>query len=302
MYRVSIVTPSFNQAQYIEKTIESVLQQSEIELEYIIIDGASTDGSVERIRKYELDPRIHWVSEPDSGPASAINKGWEKSSGDYLCWINSDDYYLDASSIVSQVRFLEENNADLVFGDSVYVSIDGERIQPLNGSRYSRDKLLTFSIPAQPTLVMRKSVFEQVGKLNETLACVFDSEYWLRASDRGCKFAYNPKLIAAYRIHPHSITVSADDKMYREKLSLISRFTQNGNQSRILSAKVALAEATISLDRRKYRRAIRLFIDSIHFALIFRQTLWAPAFLLSFIGLSQPIRNWLRHIRRRRAM
>ena len=124
--KISIVTPSFNQAQYLEETIRSVLLQGYPNLEYIIIDGGSTDGSVEIIKKYE--PWLtYWVSEPDSGQSHAINKGFRKSTGEIMAWINSDDYYEgDAFSTIAET-FIMTTNTLWVAGKCEFIDIDGQK-------------------------------------------------------------------------------------------------------------------------------------------------------------------------------
>jgi len=116
---VSIITPSYNQADFLEYTIQSVLKQDYLNLEYGIVDGGSADGSLEILKKY--DPHLSWwISEPDQGQAQAINKGMARTKGNIIAWINSDDIYLP-NAIKQAVKAIEEHEVDLVFGDAVTI-------------------------------------------------------------------------------------------------------------------------------------------------------------------------------------
>lgn len=203
--RVSVVTPSFNQGQFIEETIRSVLLQGYPDLEYIIIDGGSGDASVGIIRKYE--PWLaQWVSEPDRGQSDAINKGWRRCRGDILAWLNSDDTYLPGA-IRTQVNALcQHPECGIVYGDALHVDENGKTIYTWYGRPYSVIELLRVSIPAQPTVFIRRTVVEKVGEINPNFKYTMDSEYWVRAS-KVTDFWYEAKCIATYRLHSRSKTV-----------------------------------------------------------------------------------------------
>src|SRR5688572_29578312 len=143
MTLVSIVTPSFNQAAYLEQTIRSVLEQDHPHVEYIVIDGASTDSSNEIIKKYESN-LTYWVSEKDNGQAQAINKGFARASGDIAAWLNSDDYYLPGT--ISEVVKIFKKHPDvaLIHGDMLAVDELGETINRLNYKQLTLEDLLCF--------------------------------------------------------------------------------------------------------------------------------------------------------------
>ena len=153
---VSIVTPSYNQAQYLEQTLRSVLEQDYPRIEYMVIDGASTDGSVEIIRKYE-DRLAYWVSEKDSGQAEAINKGFTRASGDIIAWLNSDDYFLPGAVGAAVKAFDENPDVLLVYGDMLAVDERGRTINQLKYRQLTLDDLLCFQIIGQPAVFMRRS-------------------------------------------------------------------------------------------------------------------------------------------------
>jgi glycosyltransferase involved in cell wall biosynthesis len=179
--RISIVTPSFNQARFIEETIRSVLLQGYPDLEYIIIDGGSTDDSVEIIRKYE--PWLaHWISEKDRGQSNAINKGWNCSSGTILAWLNSDDYYFpDTIKFVAE-EFVANGKYKILVGTGVIVDQSGRHLLKKFPGTFSAIDMLRLcgATPSQPAVFLRRMVFDTFGELNEDLHYVMDWEYWIR--------------------------------------------------------------------------------------------------------------------------
>jgi len=183
--KISVVTPSYNQARFIEQTIRSVLLQEYPNLEYIIIDGGSSDGSVEIIRKYE--PWLaYWVSEPDRGQSHAINKGFERATGEILCWLNSDDYYLPNALLAVGGLLAEGSGHYAVTGHCLKVYQDGRPAMELEGGYESRRRLLQFwrgYQMHQPATFWRREVFEKVGWLDEELHLIMDFDYWARISE-----------------------------------------------------------------------------------------------------------------------
>jgi len=182
--KISVITPSYNQAGFIEQTIRSVLLQGYPNLEYIIIDGGSSDGSREIIRKY--GPWLaYWVSEPDKGQSHAINKGFERATGEVLCWLNSDDYYLP-DALLTVGRTLVEGAGNYVLtGHCLKVYQDGRPAAPIEGRYENRRRLLQFWKGYQihqPATFWRREVFEKVGWLDEELHLIMDFDYWARIS------------------------------------------------------------------------------------------------------------------------
>jgi GT2 family glycosyltransferase len=193
--RVSVVTPCFNAAQSVEATVCSVLAQTYAPIEYIVMDGGSTDGTPDIARRYA--DRLTLVSEPDSGQTNAINKGWHRATGDVLAWLNADDQYFP-DTVETAVRFLQAHpDVGWVYGTPVSVGADG---QPLPFRRASLpwdyDKLLSVgAFVSQPTVFLRRSVVEAAGPLDETLDYTMDYEYWLRIG-RQFPAAYVPEIKA----------------------------------------------------------------------------------------------------------
>jgi glycosyltransferase involved in cell wall biosynthesis len=181
--RVSIVTPSYNQGQFIEETIRSVLLQGYPDLEYIIIDGGSTDGSVDIIRKYE--PWLaYWVSEPDKGQADAINKGWRKATGEFLSWLNSDDILLPNALVQAVSHLVANRDSLLVYCDQRVIDENSNTLFEIHLPDFElRDVIRSWLNPVnQPGFLMRSEVLKCVGFLDENLSFSMDFDYWLRIS------------------------------------------------------------------------------------------------------------------------
>lgn len=196
---VSIITPSFNQARYLEDTIRSVLDQDYPNLEYSVIDGASSDGSVDIIRKY-ADKLAWWVSERDSGQAEAINKGLARAKGEIVAWLNSDDYYLPGAISAAFKAFNENPDVALVYGNMLAVDEKGETINILKYNQLDLADLLCFQIIGQPAVFFRRYVLEKAGGLDTTYHFLLDHHLWLRIALQG-QILHVDETWAAARYH-----------------------------------------------------------------------------------------------------
>jgi len=197
---ISIVTPSYNQAQYLESTMRSVLLQGYPRLEYIIIDGGSTDGSVDIIRKYE--PWLaYWVSERDEGQAHAINKGFERAKGDILAWLNSDDQYCERALVRTVEIFVEHPEAELMYGDCEMIDAQGRVIDYLEGRTGGLEDLLARDFIPQPSAFFRRKAWDAVGGLDPDLRYILDFDLWIRMVLGGVKSLYVPAVFSRFRWH-----------------------------------------------------------------------------------------------------
>ena len=197
--RISIVTPSFNQAATLEETIRSVLLQGYPNLEYIIIDGGSSDASREIIQKYE--PWLtYWVSEPDRGQSHAINKGWRKSTGEILAWINSDDLY-EKNALFSIADFFNDNkNIGMVYGDCQVIDINGNLLRDTPTRAFDFKSLVcNHWFISQPASFFKKEMVHAVGDIDESLHLIMDWDLYLRAALKGFAISYLPKPLAKFR-------------------------------------------------------------------------------------------------------
>jgi len=181
---VSIVTPSYNQARFLEQTIQSVLCQTYPNIEYAIVDGNSTDGSLKIIQKYKK--QLAWfVSEKDRGQAEAINKGFKRVKGEFIAWLNSDDLFLPGA-VEAAVRILSEYpNAAFVHGDVLAVDADGRVLNKIGYKDWGLSDLMKFRIIGQPAVFMRKSMLEKAGFLDPSYHLLLDHQLWLRLGQWG---------------------------------------------------------------------------------------------------------------------
>lgn len=219
MTLVSIITPSYNQAAYLEQTITSVLGQDRAEIEYIVIDGGSTDGSVDIIKKYS-SRLAYWVSEKDKGQAEAINKGFAKATGEIIAWLNSDDYYL-AGAVAAAVRVFEQNpDVVLVYGNMLSVDEHGKTFNTLKYKQLTLEDLLCFQIIGQPAVFMRRSALQQAGGLNLDFHFLLDHHLWIRMAQRG-RILHVPQTWAAARYHAEAKNIAKAAEFGREAFRIL---------------------------------------------------------------------------------
>ncbi len=248
---VSIVTPSYNQARFLEATIQSVLQQDYPHIEYFVIDGGSSDGSQEIIERY-ADRLAGWVSETDQGQTDAINKGFTRARGEVLAWLNSDDTY-QPGAVREAVEYLQSHpEAGMVYGDTNFIDEDGRVIGrfPARQTDYRRLRQGYVHIPQQASF-FRTELWRQVGPLDPSFYFAMDYDLWVRLAGRA-PLVYLPRLWANFRLHGGGKTVAADDRCWPEMLRVHLR--DGGSRFSILYAKFLLrrvAAPYINWRRRK---------------------------------------------------
>lgn len=214
---VSVITPSYNQAQYLEATIRSVLEQDYDAVEYIIIDGGSTDGSVDIIRRY-ADRLAYWVSEKDRGQTDALNKGFARARGDILAWLNSDDTY-EPGAIREAVDYLKAHpEAGMVYGDANFIDEHGRVIGRFPSAQTDYRRLRNGYVHvAQQSSFFRADLWRKVGPLDPTFYFAMDYDLWVRLAAEA-PLHYIPRLWANFRLHSNAKTVAADDRCWPEML------------------------------------------------------------------------------------
>ena len=217
--RLTVITPSLNQAKYLERALRSVLDQAYPDLEYIVMDGGSTDGSVDILRRYD-DQLAYWVSEPDQGQSWAINRAIERSTGEVISYINSDDYYLPGAFEAALPRF-QDPAVRWVAGATEYREVDGTLEThwipgPPEGLR-GRWVRNSWYVP-QASSFWRRDVFDEFGLLREDLDFVFDTEFGLRVALGGVQPLTFDRSLAIRYLHPEAKSAdrSRFDKEYKQ--------------------------------------------------------------------------------------
>ena len=211
--KISLVTPSYNQGHFLEETILSVLTQRYPSLEYFIIDGASTDDSVEVMRRY--DDRIdYWVSEPDKGQTEAINKGLARATGEIVSFINSDDVYRPGALHTVGRYFAEHPECMWICGTSLTFGLPDRApgimdVPPMDNIAA---RLLIETFLPTPSMFWRRRAFEEFGLFDETLNYSFDLEHWMRMLVGGVEYHRIDRPLSAFRLHPSSKSVSLRER------------------------------------------------------------------------------------------
>jgi glycosyltransferase involved in cell wall biosynthesis len=194
-----IVTPSFNTGRYLGAAVQSVLRQDWPEVDYIVMDGGSTDESVDVLKSF--GSRLRWVSQKDNGQSDAINRGFAQSGGEILGWLNSDDTYAPGAFRAVAEYFAAHPDVDLVYGDADYTDAGGNFIAPcVHIEPYSRRRLFYYSdFIVQPAAFFRRRAFDAVGGTDPSIHWAMDYDLWLRMVANGSRVAYLPRLLAHFR-------------------------------------------------------------------------------------------------------
>jgi glycosyltransferase involved in cell wall biosynthesis len=280
---VSVVTPSYNQAGFLEDTIKSVLAQDYPAIEYLIVDGGSTDGSVEIIHKYKSE-LTWWVSEPDEGQASAINKGMAKARGEIVAWLNSDDLYLPGAVSRAVAEYQSHPQLGLVFGNAVTIDAGGCPIKELIFPDWQLEDLIGFRIICQPAVFMARELYEQVAGLDLNYHFMLDHHLWIRIASLA-PIQHVPSMLAAARHHEAAKNVSQAAAFGRETLETLEWMETQSDLASLVAAnkRQVLAGA--------YRLNARYLMDGGQYAPALKS--YAQAFI------NQPVytaRHWHRVI------
>lgn len=213
--KITVVTPSYNQGSYIRRTIESVLSQGIEDLEYIVMDGGSSDETVSILKEYS--DRLIWKSEKDNGQTDAVNKGIRAAHGDVIGWLNSDDiYYPGAIHKVLDV-FQNHPEINVVYGNANHIREDNSFIEEYYTEDFNYERLKDVCFICQPSLFFRKKLVDIYGYLDDKLQYCMDYDYWLRLG-KGEKFYRLNELIAGSRLYEDNKTLGARRKVHEEML------------------------------------------------------------------------------------
>jgi glycosyltransferase involved in cell wall biosynthesis len=225
---VSIVTPTLNQGRFIEATINSIRAQTYGHFEHIVVDGGSTDGTLDILRRHEGTYNMRWMSEPDGGMYDAINKGMRLASGEILAYLNSDDLYFPWTLETVVEAFGRRPDADVVHGDVLNIDDDTARQIIYFEPPFDRDNIQTGGTLTQPAVFWRATTFQALGGFDDTLSFVGDLDFWIRAG-KAHRFHKVNELLAIERNHRGTLREGAKDRMVDEIDSLRRRYlTQRG--------------------------------------------------------------------------
>ncbi len=216
---IAVVTPSFNQGQFIERTIDSVLNQDVPEVDYMVIDGDSTDATVDILRG--KGRRLRWVSEKDRGQADAVNKGIRATQGEIIGWLNSDDIYYPGALRAVVDYFTAHPQCDLVFGNANHIDEHDQVIEPYPVEDWNVDRLREVCYLCQPSVFFRRRLVMAHGALDERLQYCMDYEYWLRLGNKGVQAGRLQQCLAGSRLHRATKTLGARVKVHREINSMM---------------------------------------------------------------------------------
>ena len=237
--RISVVTPSFNQGQFLEATLRSVLDQEYGGLEYVVIDGGSTDGSAEIVERY-ASRLAYRVSEPDHGHAHALNKGFARTTGEIMCWINSSDMYYPWTLRTVAEIFTQLPEVEWITGVASWFDITGRLRHVSGGSAPNRYDMMgkSYRMIQQESVFWRRRLWDRAGgRLDERLTCAADLDLWLRFF-RTAAFCYVPVVLGGFRRHDDALGEAGAGLYEREASALHARFVGEQDKRTLARARI----------------------------------------------------------------
>ncbi|MFB6185284.1 MAG: glycosyltransferase family 2 protein, partial [Halobacteriaceae archaeon] len=214
---VSIVTPSYNQGEFIEETLKCIKNQTYENIEHIVVDGSSTDETIDILKQYEDQYNLRWISEPDEGQSDAINKGFDMANGTIIGWLNSDDLYF-RDSVLSDVvnTFAANSEAAIVYGDAIFVDAEGQPLFVRKRKYWRNSRFLRgWTIP-QPAIFFRQEVIDKHA-IDQSLEYTMDQEFWLRIFN-DYKSTYLDEILAVDRLHEQAKRLASDPEEFNAEL------------------------------------------------------------------------------------
>ncbi len=263
MLKISIVTPSYNQAKFIEECLRSVREQNYPAVEHIVVDGASTDGTVEILKRYSETPgceHLCWISEPDEGQSDALNKGFRVATGDIIGWLNSDDRYRPGCFSQIAEAFEKHRHADVIYGDYTWINERGDLLRIRREIEFSQFILSYHRVLYIPTTAtfFQSRIFHNGNFPDVKYGYAMDYEFFLRLAQKGYRFRHFPALLADFRWHAHSKTVSHPEKQFEERDAIAMMYspTLRGIRSKVFR-KVVLSALRAAAAGSRYWEKLR---------------------------------------------
>lgn len=245
-FRFSVITPSFRQGRFIDRTIQSVLSQNFSNIEYVICDGGSDDETLDILKQY--GDRIRWISEPDRGQADAVNKGITMTTGEIIAWINSDDiYYPEAFEVIDRI-FKDNPEIQIVYGQADWIDEEDKILQAFPTETWNYRHLIETCYLCQPAVFFKRSLIEKLGYLNTSLEYCMDYELWLRYGEY-TKFYYLTQKLAGSRMYPTNKTVSKRLAAHYEIVEMIKNKFGKIPDAWLLGYALVKVEETTNLNR-----------------------------------------------------
>ncbi len=257
--KISIVTPSYNQGAFIEKTIRSVLLQGYPNLEYIIIDGGSTDDTIEIIKKYE-SWLTSWVSETDRGQSHAINKGLNLATGDLCGWLNSDDYYTEGALFKLANAYLDDTSVGAVYGQGHVIDTNGRVIYKPELRQVTHEGLFDWFSGhdfMQPSCLFTRDAWLECGPLDESIHISLDVDLWIRISEK-FEFKKIDDLLSIALSHPQAKTTAMENLMYVDFAIMVMRHGNEAKARELLERQAnILSELQAKMDKYNLKKKLK---------------------------------------------
>lgn len=295
----SVITPSFEQGKFIERTILSVLAQENVSFDYVICDGGSRDETLTILQRYgeKHGERLHWLSEADGGQAEAVNKGIAMTQGDVIAWINADDLYYPGAFARVQALFEAHPEVDVIYGDAQWVDEQDCIIEAFPTEPWSYARLQETCYLCQPAVFFRRRLIDQFGCLDASLHYCLDYELWLRYGQTA-RFLHLPSILAASRLHKHNKTLGQAVAMHQEVLEMLQAKFGQVPESWVLGYALNKVEQDSQISRFDDARFLpfvgRLLWTSIVELVRWRRWVWPTTLVKMLAWIVLPDLAWFR--------
>lgn len=274
--KISIITPSYNQGQFIERTLQSVASQSGAEIEHVVFDGGSTDNTVDVLKAFQ--PPVRWVSKKDKGQTDAVNQGIRATDGEIIGWLNSDDIYYPGA-IARVVQYFQDHpDVDVVYGMADHIDLVDHAFETYPSAPWNLEQLKETCFICQPALFFRRRVVEQYGPLDESLNYCMDYEYWLRLGKAGARFAYLEEKLAGSRLYADNKTLGARVKVHSEINDMFKKLFGKVPDRWLFNYAHVVVEQRVSRDQDKAKFAVQVGSRSLMAALKWNRSISAAMF------------------------